>query len=185
MEKDEEMIRRKILPLTSFVLKSTLILLFQSHLKFSPMLENLLKEHSGEITSLLGKYGLSGAQASGATNTIVAAVSGFFASQAATGKLDLNHLMDLFSTKTPNQSNALYGQLSQTVSSALSKNGVSQDVVSKISSGGMDDILKIFQGGKLGNIDMNTVTNLVGSLSGKGGDLSGLLGNLGGLFGTK
>ena len=136
------------------------------------MLENLLKEHSGEITSLLGKYGLSGTQASGATNTIVEAVSGFFATQAATGKLDVNHLMDLFSTHTPNQSNALFGQLSQAVTGALSKSGVAPDVISKISSNGTNDILKIFQGGKLGNIDMNTVTNLVSSLSLEMGEIS-------------
>lgn len=179
------MIAGKILHLTQFLLKSILPLFFQSQPKFIFMLENLLKEHSAEITSLLGKYGLSGTQASGATNTIIQAISGFFASQAATGKLDVNHLMDLFSTKTPNQSNALFGQLSQTVTGALSKDGVAPDVISKISSNGMDDILKIFQGGKLGNIDMNTVTNLVSSLSGKGGDLGGLLGNLGGLLGKK
>ncbi len=147
------------------------------------MLENLLKEHEGEITSLLNKYGLQGPQASAATNTIVQAISGFLASQAATGKLDLNHIMDLFSSNTPNQSNPLFGQLCQVVSNALSNSGVSQDAVSKISSNGLDEIISTFQKGKLGNMDMNTVSNLVSSLSGKGGDLGGLLGNLGGLFG--
>jgi Ca2+-binding EF-hand superfamily protein len=149
------------------------------------MLENLLNEHSAEITSLLSKYGLSGAQGSLASNTIVQAISGFFATQASTGNLDLNHVMDLFNKNTPNQSNPIFNQISQSVSGSLLKNGIGQDTVSKISSGGLDEIFKIFQSGKLGNIDMNMVTNLVSSLSGKGGDLGGLLGNLGGLLGNK
>ena len=149
------------------------------------MLENLLKEPAGEISSLLGKYGLSGAQASGATDTIVKTVSGFFSSQAASGKPDLNNIVDLFNKNTPNQSNALFGQLSQLVSGNLLKSGLSQDIVSKISSGGLDDILKIFQNGKLGNIDMNTVDSLVKSLTGGSGGLGGLIGNLGELFGKK
>lgn len=149
------------------------------------MLENLMKEHAGEINALLGKYGLSGTQASGATDTIVKAVSGFFASQAASGKLDLNNIVDLFNKNTPNQSNAMFGQLSQLVSGNLLKSGLSQDLVSKITSGGLDEILKILQKGKLGNIDMNTVNSMVKSFSGGSGGLDGLIGNLGGLLGKK
>ena len=75
--------------------------------------------------------------------------------------------------------------MSQLVSGNLLKSGLCQDIVSKISSGGLDDILKIFQNGKLGNIDMNTVDSLVKSLTGGSGGLGGLIGNLGGLFGKK
>lgn len=132
------------------------------------MLENLLNEHTGEINSLLGEYGLSGAQASGATDTIVQAISGFFASQAASGKLDLDNVMDLFNKNTPNQSNAIFSQLSGLVSGELSKMGLTSEMISKISTGGLDDILKIFQSGKLGNIDMNMVSSLMQSLSGGG-----------------
>ena len=147
------------------------------------MIENLLKEHEGEITSLLSKYGLQGSQASSATNTIIQAISGFIGAQASTGKLDLNHLMDLFNPNTPNQSNSIFGGLSQTVSNALNKDGVNPQAASQISTGGLDEILKIFQNGVLKNVDSSTITNLVSMLSGKEGDLGGMLGKLGGLFG--
>lgn len=148
------------------------------------MIENLLKEQAGQINSLLGKYGLSDAQASGATDTILKSFSGFFTSQAKSGNLDLNSVIDLFNKNTPNQSNALFPQLSQLISGDLLKSGMAKDLVAKISSGGLDEILKIFQNGKLGNLDMNTVNSLVKSLGGSGG-IGGLLGNLGGLFGKK
>jgi hypothetical protein len=148
------------------------------------MIENLLKEQAGQINSLLSKYGLSEAQASGATDSILKSISGFFTSQAKSGNLDLNNLMDLFNKNTPNQSNALFGQLSQLVSAELLKSGLAKELVAKISSGGLDEILKIFQSGTLGNLDMNTVNSLVQSLGGSGG-IGGLLGNLGGLFGKK
>ena len=147
------------------------------------MLENLIKEHAGDISDLLGnKYGLTGEQASSATSSITSAVSGFFASQMSSGKLDLSHVMDLFNKDTPNQGNSLFSGLSGAVSNALSSgSGLSSDTVSKLSSGGLDDILKIFQSGKLGGLDMNTLTGLVTAMGGKDG-LSGLLGGLGDLF---
>ena len=62
---------------------------------------------------------------------------------------------------------------------------LSKDIISKISSGGLDDILGMLQGGKLGNIDIGTITQLAGALTGKNGGIGDLLGNLGGLFGKK
>jgi hypothetical protein len=150
------------------------------------MIDQLLKQHSGEIASLLGQYGLQGNQASGAADSIIDTVGGFFKSQAGSGNLGLDDVMDLFNKNTPNQGNSIFSQLSPVILSTLLNNGIGKEIASKIATNGLDDILKIFQGGNLGNIDMNTVTNLVGSLTGgKGGDLGGLLGNLGGLFGKK
>lgn len=71
------------------------------------------------------------------------------------------------------------------VASALSNSGLGSDAISRISTNGLDDILKIFQSGKLGNLDANLVSSVISSLSGKGGGLNSLLGGLTGLFGKK
>ena len=151
------------------------------------MIQDLIKEHAGEITNLLGsKYGLDSKTASSASSTITDTVGSFVTDQLSSGKLDLSTLADLFNKNTPNQGNSIFSQLSNTVSSALSANpNLSKDIISKISSGGLDDILGMLQGGKLGNIDIGTITQLAGALTGKNGGIGDLLGNLGGLFGKK
>ncbi len=150
------------------------------------MLEELIKKHSGDIVNMLTKnHGLSTDQAKTASTTIVDSISGFVSSQAASGKLDVNNLMDLFNKNTPNQSNPLFSGISEAITGGLEKSGISQDVISKISSGGLDDVLKIAQGGKLGAIDMNTLTTAIAAVSGKGGGLSGLVGGITNLFGKK
>lgn len=150
------------------------------------MIQDLIKEHTGDIANLLGKnYGLESKQASSAASTITDTVGGFFTDQLNSGKLDLSQVADLFNKNTLNQGNAIFSQLSSLVSSSLSANqGLSKDIVSKISSGGLNDILGLLQGGKLGNIDIGTITQIAGALSGKGG-ISGMLGGLSGLFGKK
>ncbi len=151
------------------------------------MIQDLIKEHSGEIASLLGtKYGLDSKTAASATSKITETAGSFFADQLSSGKLDLSSLVDLFNKNTPNQGNSIFSQLSGTISSALSADpNLSKDLISKISSGGLDDILGLLQGGKLGNIDLGTVTQIASALTGKSGGIGGLLGNLGGLFGKK
>lgn len=151
------------------------------------MIQELIKEHAGDIANLLGnKYGLNSEQASSTASTLTSTIGSFFTDQLSSGKLDLSHVVDLFNKETPNQGNAIFSQLSGMVSNALSsKQGLSSDLVSKISSGGLNDILGLLQGGKLGNIDIGTITQIAGALSGKGGGISGMLGGLSGLFGKK
>ncbi|HUM46830.1 MAG TPA: hypothetical protein PLD84_07880 [Chitinophagales bacterium] len=151
------------------------------------MIQDLIKEHAGDIANLLGsKYGLDSKQAATTASTVTNTVGSFFTDQLASGKLDLSHVADLFNSGTSNQGNAIFSQLSSMVTNALSANpGLTKDIISKISTSGLDDILKMLQGGKLGNIDIGTITQIAGALSGKGGGISDLLGNLGGLFGKK
>lgn len=151
------------------------------------MIQDLIKEHAGDITKMLSsQYGLDGNTASGAASSLTDSVGKFFTDQLSAGKLDLSAVADLFNKSTPNQSNSIFSQLSGTVANALSSNpNLSKDIISKISTGGLDEILKMLQGGKLGNLDLGTIAQLAGSLTGKGGGLGDLLGNLGGLFGKK
>lgn len=156
------------------------------HLKKELMIKELINQHSGDIAGMLGtKYGLDSKQATSAASSITDAVGGFFTDQLSSGKLDLSQVTDLFNKNTPNESNALFSQLSSMVSGALSSNpNLTKDLVSKISSGGLNDIIGLLQGGKLGNIDMGTITKIAGSLTGKGG-IGDMLGGLSGLFGKK
>lgn len=151
------------------------------------MLQELISQHAGDIMNLLGnKYGLNTQQASTATNSITAAIGNFLSAELQSGKLDMNHIVDLFNKNTPNQSNSLFSGLSNTVSQSLSNSGLAQNAISQISTHGLNDIIGIIQSGKLGGIDMNTVTKIAGMLTGKGGGGMGdLLGGLTGLFGNK
>ena len=147
------------------------------------MLEQFLKEHISQITNLLeNNYGLNPQQSTNVTNIIMQSIAGFLSQRAQSGTLDVNHLADLLTKNTPNQSNALFGGLTAVVASALSNSGLGSDAISRISTNGLDDILKIFQSGKLGNLDANLVSSVISSLSGKGGGLNSLLGGLTGLF---
>jgi hypothetical protein len=150
------------------------------------MEEELLKEHANEITTLLSnRYGLSNEQAASAAGTIMKTISDFLVSQMTSGTLNFTHLADLFNKNTPNQTNPLFSELSTTVSNALTANPeLRQDAIAEISTGGLDEILKIFQEGKIPGVDMNTMNALMNAMGGKGG-LGGMLGNLGGLFRKK
>lgn len=149
------------------------------------MIQDLINEHMGEVTNLLGsKYGLNNEQASSAAGSITNAVGSFFTEQLGSGNLDISHLADLLNKNTPNQSNAIFSQLSPVVSGALGKLGLPANAVSQISSHGLNDIIGLIQSGKLGNLDLGTITQIAGALTGKGG-LGDMLGGLGGLFGKK
>ena len=156
--------------------------------KSSNMLQDLIKEHAGDITNLLGsKFGLNSQEASGTANILTDAIGGFLTNQLSSGKLDLNQIVDLFNTSTPNKSNSLFSSLSSLVTNALtSKSGLGGDVISNIATNGLDEILGMLGKGKLGNIDLGTVTQIAGALSGgKGGGIGDLLGGLSGLLGKK
>ena len=147
------------------------------------MIQDLINEHSGEIMNLLNsKYGLSSQQASSASSSITNSIAGYLGNQLTSGNLDLSHIVDLFNKNTPNESNSHFSGLSNAVSASLAKEGIAQNAISQISTNGLNDIIKIIQSGKLGNIDIGTVTQLVGALSGKGGGLGNLLGSM---FGSK
>jgi hypothetical protein len=149
------------------------------------MIQDLVNEHMSEVVNLLGsKYGLNNEQASSAAGSITNAIGSYFTGQLDSGKLDFGNLADLLNKNTPNQSNAIFSDLSPLVSGALSKLGLSSTVASQISSHGLNDIIGLIQSGKLGNLDMGTITQIAGALTGKGG-LSGMLGELGGMFGKK
>jgi hypothetical protein len=150
------------------------------------MQEELLKEHANEITSLLSnRYGLSSEQASTAARIIMQTISDFLVTQMTSGNLNFTDLADLFNKNTPNQTNPLFSDLSTTISNALSADpGLRPDIISEISSGGLDEILKIFQEGKVSGMDMNTMNALMSAMGSKGG-LGSMLGNLGGFFRKK
>ncbi|MBK9732174.1 MAG: hypothetical protein IPO83_12965 [Chitinophagaceae bacterium] len=150
------------------------------------MIQELINQHAGEIAGMLGnKYGLDSTQAASTASSLTHAVGGFFTDQLSSGKLDLGDVTDLFNKSTPNEGNAIFTQLSGLVSKTLSSNpNLSKDIISKISSGGLNEILGLLQGGKLGNIDISTITKIAGSFSGKGG-IGDMLGGLSGLFGKK
>ncbi|MBK8681578.1 MAG: hypothetical protein KA954_15340 [Chitinophagales bacterium] len=151
------------------------------------MIDDLIKQHSGEITNLLkDKYGLNAEQASSSSNSITDAIGNVLNNKLGSGNLDFNTIMDLFNTSTDNKSSSMFSQLSETVMHALSNSGLGKDLISKISTDGLDDIISAISKGKFGNIDMDTLTQLIGSFSGKsGGGAGGLLDNLTGLFGKK
>jgi len=149
------------------------------------MIQDLVNEHMGDVANLLGnKYGLNNEQASSAAGSITHTIGSFFTQQLESGKLDFGNLADLLNKNTPNQSNAIFSQLSPVVSGALAKIGLPSNVVEQISSHGLNDIIGLIQSGKLGNLDMGTITQIAGALTGKGG-LGGMLGGLGGMFGNK
>lgn len=156
------------------------------HQKSEHMIQELINQHAGDIAGMLcTKYGLDSKQAETTASSLTHAVGGFFSDQLSAGKLDLSQVTDLFNKNTPNEGNAIFSQLSGLVSKTLSANpDLSKDLISKISSGGLNDILGLLQGGKLGNIDIGTITKIAGSLTGKGG-ISDMLGGLSGLFGKK
>lgn len=149
------------------------------------MIDDLIKQHSGEIANLLKeKYGLNAEQASSSSNSITDAIGNVLNNKLEAGNLDFNTIMDLFNTSTDNKSNSLFSKLSETVMHALSNSDLGKELISKISTDGLDDIISTISKGKFGDIDMDTLTQLIGSFSGKSGG-GGLLDNLTGLFGKK
>ena len=79
------------------------------------MIDDLIKQHSGEITNLLKeKYGLNAEQASSSSNSITDAIGNVLNNKLGSGNLDFNTIMDLFNTSTDNKSSSMFSQLSET-----------------------------------------------------------------------
>ncbi|MCS6917407.1 MAG: hypothetical protein RMK52_05490 [Chitinophagales bacterium] len=147
------------------------------------MLDSLLNSQKENVIGLLqSRFNLPANQARQVADTAFQTLAGFFQSQVKSGKLNTAQLADLFNKNTPNQSNALFSQLSQQLSGSLGKLNLDPSLINQVSGQGLDDMLKKLQEGPLGNMDEKTISSFVSMLSGEKSPLGGLLSNLGSLF---
>lgn len=147
------------------------------------MLEQLIKNQADPVVSALqSQFGLPAEQARQIVQTALTTLSGFLQSQIKSGQLNAAQLADLFNKETPNETNALFGAVSEQLIASLSKLGLEASLVQQLSRQGLDLLLKKLQEGPLGNVDQKTIESVLPMLTGGKSPLGGMLGGLGNLF---
>ena len=127
------------------------------------MIEELLKNQVGDISNMLGNHaGLDTKTASDASSTMLSTISNYIGK----GGFDVSQIGDLFNKETSNTANPLFSELSGKVSSALAEKGLPTDVVSKLSSSGLDDVISKLSNGGLQNFDFSSMLSNMGDTEG-------------------
>jgi hypothetical protein len=140
------------------------------------MINDLINQHKGEISSLLKeKFNVGDQQSNDVSDTILSNVTQLFGNK----NFDISQISDLFNANTSNTANPLFASLSQNVAQQLKEKGYNNEMVESVSNQGLDSIISKVSAGGLSNLDIGS---LLGNLGKDNNILDSAKDILGGLF---
>ncbi|MCS6991685.1 MAG: hypothetical protein NZL95_07475 [Chitinophagales bacterium] len=147
------------------------------------MFDFLLKNYMEIMsTALQQHFGLQPDQARQAANSFAEKLKEFFQSKLNNGQLNAAQLADLLNSNTPNQTNALFDEICNLLTTALKQAGLDISETPQLSREGLERLLRSLQQGPVGKIDEKTISSMLSMMTGKKPGLGSLFSGLGALF---